>query len=530
MRKHKKECLILLLLAVFLTALGGCSSTGEPTIVADQPTEIARVTLTITKPPTATRLYVTATMPPSLTPLSVPPTPLVPTSLPTLTPNPAATEVSPTPSPVPKATATLTATVETATELSPTPSPALEETATLTATVETATELSPTPSPAPEETATLIVTVEIVTDLSPTPSPAPEETATLTATVETVAELSPTPLPSTTATMIPTKWPTKTQWPTKTVQPTKTPQPTWTRVRPTQTAIATDIPSTTLPTDIPPIATDSPDAISSPIPTVIPVPTSTMTLNVPSQSVSIDYFRVLPNLDTPLSPVIEWRVIGEQVGLFLKITRSGGEWGEADWKGESRLLEGRISPELPDTVGGWPIRYLLEVIDSSGNLLDSAEVTQAGDCPYPWLFSFPYPGTSCPAEGITSAAFQQNFEKGFMIWIASQKIILYSTWDGMTHGEIVDSYQQGVDPIKDETLEVPIGRYQPEYGIGKAWRENPIIRMALGWGTDWGADFTLVRQTTPSSRYGYQEFISMKGGGLIGIQHPDPVWQIDSPR
>ena len=86
-----------------------------------------------------------------------------------------------------------------------------------------------------------------------------------------------------------------------------------------------------------------------------------------------------------------------------------------------------------------------------------------------------------------------------------------------------------VDPVKDDSIEAPTGFFQPEYGFGKVWREQPGVRELLGWGTDWSRGYTVLLQSEDFSRYGYAEYISMPGG-LITIDHPEPFWQIEYPR
>ena len=62
-----------------------------------------------------------------------------------------------------------------------------------------------------------------------------------------------------------------------------------------------------------------------------------------------------------------------------------------------------------------------------------------------------------------------------------------------TDNRIVSSRSVPVT-VNDPSLTPPDGRYQPEYGFGKVWRENAFVREYLGWATDWGTDYTAVWQ------------------------------------
>ena len=88
--------------------------------------------------------------------------------------------------------------------------------------------------------------------------------------------------------------------------------------------------------------------------------------------------------------------------------------------------------------------------------------------------------------------------------------------------DIVDSYQDGVDPVSDPSLTPPDGLYQPEYGLGKAWRENPEIRERLGWAIDWGVNYTATTQGEYVTRYGGDHhFTTLPDGEFL--------WEVNGP-
>lgn len=90
--------------------------------------------------------------------------------------------------------------------------------------------------------------------------------------------------------------------------------------------------------------------------------------------------------------------------------------------------------------------------------------------PTPWIAQIP--------------VAEQLFEHGRMFWIGPIKQIWVLKITGEGHGtwEIYqDDFVDG-EPENDPSLVPPDGRYQPQRGFGKLWRESPGLRDALGWG------------------------------------------------
>ncbi|MCC7207969.1 MAG: hypothetical protein IT323_11730 [Anaerolineae bacterium] len=112
-----------------------------------------------------------------------------------------------------------------------------------------------------------------------------------------------------------------------------------------------------------------------------------------------------------------------------------------------------------------------------------AVITATPPGPTPTLSAFP---TETRAELYIA---QQDFERGYMFWISTQKVIwvLLTSPDNPDAGEwriYQDAYEDGVDPEIDATLTPPgDALYQPRRGFGKLWRETPGLREALGWAT-----------------------------------------------
>jgi hypothetical protein len=78
---------------------------------------------------------------------------------------------------------------------------------------------------------------------------------------------------------------------------------------------------------------------------------------------------------------------------------------------------------------------------------------------------------------------EQVFEHGRMIWIQPRKQIWVMVDDGSGKGKWTvyeDTFEDGETEF-DPSLVAPDGKYQPERGFGKLWRENQSVHDDLGW-------------------------------------------------
>ena len=128
----------------------------------------------------------------------------------------------------------------------------------------------------------------------------------------------------------------------------------------------------------------------------------------------------------------------------------------------------------------------------------SASLTLPLTCPFTWFFA-PAPDV-CPQEAaLLSASAEQQFEQGYMIWVAEEDRI-YVLFDDtlFTDGWAVyeDNWDEG-DPVDDPSLVPPPGFFQPQRGFGLVWREQPQVRDRLGWAVapEWGGS-TAVQRTS----------------------------------
>lgn len=263
--------------------------------------------------------------------------------------------------------------------------------------------------------------------------------------------LTRTPRPS--PTLAPTRVETST--------PASPPAPTRSSSRPAPTA--------------PPTATPPPTATftSTPSPTV--TPTRTPAVEPPA----VLLFDVSPAEARPGDTVtLSWRAVGETIAVRT-VLASG-----ADGPLYSDLpAEGVLHPAL-DTGQGTDVTFVLEVAALGRTTTSQIRVSVL--CLDEWFFANP-PG-GCPRGPATTAqAAGQYFERGFMIWEASDDEITVFYEDSTGgYATFADEWDESL-PEKDPSLTPPRGLYQPVRGFGLVWRTQPgspvadTVRARIGW-------------------------------------------------
>jgi WD40 repeat protein len=200
---------------------------------------------------------------------------------------------------------------------------------------------------------------------------------------------------------------------------------------------------------------------------------------------------------------IELGAIGtEHLVLF---SEKGSTEGNLTWRYTGSLYASKISLRIHKDSEGW------------GDVVPPAEHLLRFTCaPHPFPFDLS-PETalyfSCPGqEPRRLDAVYQPFEHGFMVrdpvgalswyrdaghphvtFLADREI---EHRDGhyltrFSHWSLPDTWDSS-QPVSDPDLVPPPGLFQPEYGIGKVWREFDGLREGIGWATAPPTDYTVT--------------------------------------
>jgi hypothetical protein len=164
----------------------------------------------------------------------------------------------------------------------------------------------------------------------------------------------------------------------------------------------------------------------------------------------------------------------------------------------------------------------LEVRNDSGNRA-SASLVLAWPCRYAFFFS-PAPAV-CADAGQTTAAAEQVFQYGRMLWV--QQLgpdigqLIYVLYSSGKYDVYRDPWQEG-DPTA-ETGNAPAGLQQPTRGFGKIWRDNPNVREGLGWAINREQGFTTIAQSPRPDGSRVPVYVRTLSGSVVVFQ-PSGYW------
>jgi hypothetical protein len=253
-----------------------------------------------------------------------------------------------------------------------------------------------------------------------------------------------------------------------------TPRPTNTTSP--QLPTATLLPTSTVPPTIPPTATASETAV--PLPKVIASETA-----VP---LSIEQFEIvhIEDINPGKRITFQWTAVGaEEVCLVSGTSRRLNPWwGQLPRAGTLTVeVDGTLYRDPKFTLQAYVGNDICLVPEAPPNLENrvTATVTVNWACDLDYFLA-PAP-QRCPlAPAITSAAAEQRFEHGRLIWLEEENIILAFFNDFNRFQQYPNVWQPGQQE-SDPSLIPPEGLYQPVRGFGQVWREQPDVRDQLGW-------------------------------------------------
>lgn len=245
-------------------------------------------------------------------------------------------------------------------------------------------------------------------------------------------------------------------------------------------------------TSPPPTATQTPTPLPAPTAVVTMPPTAT---EEGGSGPAILYFRAnVEEADPGDTIVLEWESVGATEAILYHIPKSL-HMPQSGWDVDT---SGSRTVEIGQQERNW-VMYYLYVWDEAERGADGS-LTISLRCPDPWFFS-PAPDV-CATAPIVSDAAEQHFERGMMIWVGEldRIYVLYSDvnhpkWQGFN-----DDWDES-QPDRDPSLVAPDGLYQPIRGFGLIWRQNPDVRVRLGWAIDQEAGFSTIVQHTTLYKY-----------------------------
>ncbi len=222
--------------------------------------------------------------------------------------------------------------------------------------------------------------------------------------------------------------------------------------------------------------------MTAPTATQMPIPTANLTPAPPQPpakddtNLLIERFEIemVEDQDSGKVVTLSWSSNGASARLFSSVQQSVQPWWEVP-------PSGRLTIELTTTY--YPDPPFILVVYDTVDPGQASEAIQAA-IPFPWpcshAFFFEPAPPSCPSdEPILSAAAEQPFENGVMIWLEAVDSV-YVLYDDQNWQRFDDTWAEG-QLESDPAITPPDQRFQPIRGFGKVWREHLDVRERLGW-------------------------------------------------
>lgn len=184
---------------------------------------------------------------------------------------------------------------------------------------------------------------------------------------------------------------------------------------------------------------------------------------------------------------------------------------------------GQLTVELPETHYADP-PFTLQLFDAPtpAGATESIEAVLPFEWPCVHDYFFEPAPALCPGgEPAASAAAEQPFEGGVMIWLEATDSI-YVFYDDQRWQRLDDTWSEEL-PESDPNLVPPEGRFQPIRGFGKVWREQPEIRQRLGWALGVELAFgSLLQEQLPEEEGAGVTFLRTFNGQIFALTTRGP--------
>jgi hypothetical protein len=230
----------------------------------------------------------------------------------------------------------------------------------------------------------------------------------------------------------------------------------------------------------------------------------------PAQPENSDQMVFLPIIARPQIPVIKLFQVqpaaadpGQTVTLSWEVEHADEvtlirfwDFRPAQWWTDLPLV-GSQEYTVPDWERN-PVYFTLDAYDAASGVRVNAGVSIQVICPDTWFFN-PAP-SGCPTAPIYSAAAEQSFEGGYMIWLGVENriIVLFTDNSNPKMANYTDSWAG--EPICN-LGPPPTGKLHPERGFGKIWCDFPAVRDRLGWATEPETGYETILQRTTMVKY-----------------------------
>jgi hypothetical protein len=80
--------------------------------------------------------------------------------------------------------------------------------------------------------------------------------------------------------------------------------------------------------------------------------------------------------------------------------------------------------------------------------------------------------------------------------------------------------------VVEYSEEPPMGRYKPDRGFGRVWVDNPQVRAALGWATDFERGYTAWVQRSGDYKYARLYLTLPDGTVIYMVENTWKVWGV----
>ncbi len=256
---------------------------------------------------------------------------------------------------------------------------------------------------------------------------------------------------------------------------------------------------------------------TDPIQPATPAPTAATATVEPGGPVITFFQADVAEADPGQSITLSWATT-QAITVTLWRMAATGQFGQF-WDVPA---SGEFSYPIADSERNSISFTLVATADTNAYVMETLSVPLR--CPFTWFFA----GAPeiCPAAApLTSAAAEQSFEHGVMIWVeAEAAIYVLADAPGMIPNwrRYADAWQEG-DAPDDAALSPPAGLYQPQRGFGLVWREEAGVREQLGWATAPEVGFTTTVQRTSYVKYNHT-YIQAADGGIWHLQPEGSGW------